>query len=294
MNAFSAIHRRIIYLLTPICPRLCCRYLYRRAFGRRLNLNRPVTLNEKIIWLNLNCYGTDALVSQCADKFAVREYVERCGCSDILNELYGVWDNAAQIDYAKLPDCFVLKCTHGSGYNLICKSKRDFDTEQSTQLLNHWLSLGFWRFFAELQYRAIRPRIISERLLADGAPTDYKVYCFHGAPKYVLVCVEREKGKPRFFFFDTAWNFCPITRDGMSVSPDFTLPRPAHFEKMLDCAARLSAPFPFVRVDFYDTAQQLVFGELTFTPSGGLDTGRLPETDRAFGKLLVLPGEKER
>lgn len=293
MNIFSAIYRRIIYLLTPVCPKVCCKILYHRAFGRKLDLRHPVTLNEKIIWLTLNCYGTDALVSKCADKYAVREYVEQCGCGDILNELYGIWDDAVQIDYDVLPDCFVLKCTHGSGYNLICRSKRCFDTEQSNRQLNHWLSMGFWRFYAELQYRPIHPRIVAERLLANGAPTDYKVYCFYGAPQYVLVCTDREKGTPRFYFFDTMWRFCPITRDGLSAPQGFTLPKPSHLGKMLEYAARLSAPFPFVRVDFYDTGQELVFGELTFTPSGGLDTGRLPETDRMFGDFLTIPPKKE-
>ena len=30
------------------------------------------------------------------------------------------------------------------------------------------------------------------------------------------------------------------------------------------------------------------FGELTFTPSGGFDTGRLPESDRLFGSMVKL------
>ena len=35
------------------------------------------------------------------------------------------------------------------------------------------------------------------------------------------------------------------------------------------------------------------FGELTFTPSAGLDTGRLPETDLLFGSLVKLPTDQE-
>jgi len=100
---------------------------------------------------------------------------------------------------------------------------------------------------------------------------DYKVYCFHGVPKYILVCDGRENGRPRFYFFDVKWHFCPITRDGLAAPDGFTLKKPPHLADMLACAADLSAPFPFVRVDFYEADNRLIFGEMTFTPAAGLE-----------------------
>ena len=149
----------------------------------------------------------------------------------------------------------------------------------------------FWRYYAELQYRSIPKRIICEKYLGDREhlPTDFKVYCFHGCPQYILVCDSREIGWPHFYFFDRDWRFCPITRDGLEVSPGFLLKKPPHLSDMLSCAASLSAPFPFVRVDFYDTEDRLIFGEMTFTPAGGLDTDRLPEADSLFSNLLNIP-----
>ena len=45
---------------------------------------------------------------------------------------------------------------------------------------------------------------------------------------------------------------------------------------------------PFVRSDFYLVDGKVVFGELTFTPAAGLDTGKLEYTDRLLGDLINL------
>lgn len=272
------------------CPVLASELLFLRRFGRRIDLKNPKTLNEKIMWLKLNTYRDSVLVEQCADKLRVRDYVRQAGCGDILNELYAVWESADQIPWDELPESFVLKCNHGCGYNLLVADKEKLDREAAEHQLNDWMRQDFWRQSAELQYRNIPRRILCERYLnTESALYDYKLYCFNGIAEYVLVCVGRESGRPAFYFFDRNWNFCPITRDGKKASADFTLPRPVGLEKMLECAERLSAPFPFVRVDLYDADGKVVFGELTFTPAAALDTGRLPETDVMFGEMLRLP-----
>lgn len=281
--------KRLFYLLAPVCPVWCSKRLYREAFGRELDLEHPVTLNEKLMWLKLNRYGSDPLVAQCADKYAAREYVKDVGCGEILNDLYHVWENLGQINWDKLPQQFVLKCNHGCGYNWICPDKDKLDIGACKKMLAKWMRRDFWRFSSELQYRTIPKRIICEKLLCEGsAPTDYKFYCFHGVPVCVLVCCEREKGRPKFYFFDCQWNFMPITKDGKKEPSHFTLPKPKHFDKMVEYARRLSRPFPFVRVDLYETNGAVVFGELTFTPAACLDTDRLPETDLMFGRMLNL------
>lgn len=121
------------------------------------------------------------------------------------------------------------------------------------------------------------------------APKDYKVYCFNGEPKYIMVCEGREQeGHPKFYFFNEKWELARINRDSLNAPPNFTIDKPKCFEKLIDCAKKLSEPFPFVRVDFYVVDSKLYFGELTFTPAGGLDTNRLHETDVMMGSLLRL------
>lgn len=281
-------------VLAVISPRLASHYWYWGLFKRPLNLKKPATLNEKLMWLKLNTYRNDPLVCQCADKYLVREYVKQAGCGELLNTLYGVWDRVEDIPWETLPQSFVLKCNHGCAYNILCPDKSKLDISEAKTLLKRWMGQDFWKKHAEVQYRKIPKKIICEAFLGDGTPpVDYKIYCFHGKASYILACAEREAGKPKFYFFDHEWKLCPITRDGKNAAPDFAMERPAHLEKMLEYAQQLSKPFPFVRVDFYHVNDRIFFGELTFTPSGALDTDRLPETDRLFGSMLQLPFEAE-
>lgn len=299
MNCFSRAYHSVkpkaascfYYMLSPLSPRLTSRILYWRKFKRPLNLRTPKTLNEKIIWLKLNTYSRDPLVTQCADKWRVRDYVEAAGWGSILNQVYGVWNSADQIPWDMLPNSFVIKCNHGCGYNIICPQKDALDIKSTIQCVNKWMNTDFWRYYAEIQYRDIPKRILCEKYLGDGhgLPRDYKVYCFHGCPLYILACDGRGTKQPRFYFFDTDWRFCPITQDGLEAPEHFTIAKPKNLSQMLACATDLSAPFPFVRADFYEVSGKLIFGELTFTPAGGLDTRRLLETDLMFGNLLRLP-----
>ena len=52
---------------------------------------------------------------------------------------------------------------------------------------------------------------------------------------------------------------------------------------------KLSSGFPFVRVDFYETNRQLLFGEMTFYPSAGFDGRRRKALEDYLNKRLVLP-----
>ena len=280
-------------LLSTLSPTLCSRVLFRRIKGARLDLNDPKTLDEKLMWLKLRYYRDGETVTQCADKYRVREYVRQAGCGALLNDLIGVYDRPEDIPWDSLPDRFALKCNHGCGYNLLCTDAAAFDRAAAARRLKRWLREDYWRLYAEINYRRIPKKIVCEAYLEGEngqPPADYKFYCFHGRPDCVLVCVERAE-YPRFYFFDRSWQLLRINPDGQAAPEDFTLPRPAALEAMFDYAARLSAPFPFVRVDLYALEERVVFGELTFTPSMAMDAKRLPETDRAFGDLLTLPEE---
>jgi hypothetical protein len=170
--------------------------------------------------------------------------------------------------------------------------------------LRKWGKRKYWLTHAEMQYKYAPKKIICERLLngagADApagtwvAPEDYKVYCFNGEPKYTLVCVGREldtsKGiKPKFYFYDENWELARINRDSIAAPEDFKMEKRPGMDQLLEYARKLAQPFPFVRADFYVLNGKVYFGELTFTPSGGMDPNRLPETDLMMGKLLKLP-----
>lgn len=146
---------------------------FERTFGRRLDLRNPQTFNEKLYWLML--YYRPPLMSRLADKYAVRPYVaERVG-PHILNELYGAWDRVADIDFARLPDTFVLKVNWGWRMNLFCPGKATFDVAAARRQLAAWMLRSHYWNHREWTYKDIKPRIVCERLLTDpvwASPTD--------------------------------------------------------------------------------------------------------------------------
>lgn len=278
-------------IATMISPTLNTKMRYKTAFGKKLNLDNPVTLNEKNLWLKLNNYIHNPLVIQCADKYAVREYIADCGCEEILNDLIGAWDRVEDIPWEDLPERFVLKWNFGAGMNIICDDKSKLNKEETLAQLKKWGKVKFWLPYSEMQYKKAPKKIICEKYLNDGnglLPQDYKVYCINGEAKYLLLCVGREYGHPKFYFFDKNWELQRINRDSIAAPEGFSIPKPGCIDALFEYAEKLSKPFPFVRADFYVIDDRVYFGELTFTPAGGMDAGRLPETDRLLGDMVDI------
>jgi hypothetical protein len=205
--------------------------------------------------------------------------------------LYGVYDSPADIDFSRLPDRFVLKATHGCGFNIFCRDIRGFDGEGARRALARWMRTDQGPLFGETHYSSIRPRIICEELLeaeAGRSPDDYKFFCFHGEVHCTMACTERTPTGAKYDFYDVGWTRkLPYSRSSMLASRE--IPRPAAYEQMLDVAQRVSQPFPFVRVDLYSIKGRAVFGEMTFSPHGGIDPGLTEVAQRTMGDLIHLP-----
>ncbi len=280
--------------LTLVSPRLNTLVTYRISKGRLIDLKNPKYFDEKISWLKLNTYYKNPLILKCADKYAVREYVSSCGLGEILNELYGVYDRVEDINWEALPDKFALKWNNGCHLNIFCHDKKNFDIDNAIKTMKKWGRAKQYLNNAEMQYKYIKPRIVCEKLLElKTSPLhvheEYKFYCFNGQVKYSLTCVEREKGRPKFYYHDRDWNFARLNRDSKNAPKDFYIPKPEGIDKMIQYADILAKPFPFVRVDLYDLDGKIIFGELTFTPSGGINSSRPEDFDLMFGNLLKLP-----
>lgn len=277
--------------LTQISPKINSYANYIIAKKRFPNLNRPKTLDEKLMWLKLYYYANDSIVKKCADKYAVRQYLSQQGYADMLNELLFAVDRVDDIPWESLPEKFAIKWSFGSGFNIICADKKSFNKEKAIQKLSWWGDIPYWKMYSEMQYKDTHPKIIGEKFLENnngGFPVDYKFYCFNGQPKCVMLCTERETGIPKFYFFDRDWNLLRINKWGQMAPSNFTVKKPDCIDKMFQIAEDLSKPFPFVRLDLYDKNGKIIFGEFTFAPSGGADPNRLPQTDKFFGDCLDL------
>lgn len=281
--------------ITHISPTLNTKIRYKRAFHRPINLKNPRTIDEKIQWLKLNTYYKDPFITQCADKYAVREYIEQCGCGEILNELYYAWDSVDEINWDLLPQKFVIKWNFACGYNLICHDKSKLNIEEAKETLRKWKQghKTYYLRYSEMQYKDIKPKLICEKFIEtqDGnLPLDYKIYCFNGSPKYVMVCVGRDKQGhgAKYYFVDKEWKFHPISYSTINTPNDFVVPKPQGYEKLFEYAQKITQPFPFVRADFYLEDGKIIFGELTFTPCGGCDPDITPQAQILLGDMVKL------
>jgi len=262
------------------------KWRYEGRLGKRLDLAHPRTFNEKLQWLKL--YWRDPRCPTCVDKLAVRAYVEeRCG-PGVLNALHGVYPTPEDIDLDALPRAFVLRATHGSGFNVICPDRSRLDWDKACTDLRRWLRHDFGRLDREWPYAHVPRQILCERYLGrEGRPPDdYKLFCFDGEPRFVEVHTGRGTD-PRMALHDLEWNSLEVALE--RPPPDRPAPRPHTLRQMLLRARQLAAGFPFVRVDLYQVEGRVVFGELTFFPTAGMKVFGDPADDLWMGEHLRLP-----
>lgn len=282
-----AVWHSMLNAINDVSPVMAAQLLYFRRTGKYLNVNRPRDFNEKLQWLKI--YWDDPLKTICADKYQMHQYVASQGCGNILNNLLAVYDSPDEIVWDELPEKFVLKCTHGCGYNIVIRHKHELDPAAVRRQLWKWMGERFGRKSLEPHYDRITPRIILEPYIENSAgvlPMDYKIFCFNGAAKLVSVCSERER-ELRVDFFDLDWNKLPISFE--ELQRDTPPERPECLEEMLVYAEKLAQPFPFVRVDFYDKDGAPILGELTFTPNSSMSIRLNGHGLRYLGDLLELP-----
>lgn len=252
------------------------KYKYKNIHGEILNLDNPKTFNEKISLLKLN--NRNELTTKCTDKYLVREYVKEKIDEDILIPLYDVFDNAKDIKFSKLPDDFVLKANHGSGYTIVCRDKEKLNFKNTVVKMNNWLSLNYYIYSREWNYKNIQPKIVCEKLILDKEgkiPNDFRFFCFDGEPNFIAVDLEslnHDGSKKNHYFrniYDLNWNLMDFTL-GYENDKTIKVEKPLYLDVMIEYSKKLSKDFKHVRVDFYYVDNKIYFGELTFCHAGGV------------------------
>lgn len=262
-----------------------CRF--RKKVGRELNLENPIKYNDKLQWLKL--YWNDPLAEIVVDKYEVRRFIENTIGVEYLNNLINVYDNEDEIKIDNLPNSFVLKGTHGSGFNIICNDKAKMNWEKEFKKMSRWFKINYYWLNREWVYKNLKPRIVCEKFLTDNSgkpPMDFKIFCFHGKPKIIQVDIDRF-GRHKQNFYDTDWNFRDI-QIWCDNDVNINIPKPENFELMLDISRKLSKSFPQVRVDLYNVEGKIIFGELTFFHLSGFSKFRSEELEIEMGNWLDL------
>ena len=280
----------VLKKISKLLPdKIYLKFRYLIKFKSKLDLSNPQTFNQKLQWLKL--YDRKKIYTTMVDKFDVKKYV-----ADIIGEEYviptlGVYDNFDEINFEKLPNSFVIKCTHDSCGLAIIKDKNKIDIENVKYKINKCLKNNYFYDGREWPYKNVRPRIIIEPYLEDNTYNelrDYKFFTFSGNVEYLFIATNRQgMGETYFDFYDKNFRHLDII-NGHPMNPNIP-EKPLNYNKMIELAEKLSNNLPHIRVDFYEVNGKIFFGELTFYHWSGFKPFYPEEWDYKFGNLIKLP-----
>jgi len=247
------------------------------------NFKNPKDLSERLLASMLS--PSFKQYAKYVDKVKVRDYIRSKGLENILLKHFGIWENPEDIDFSSLPEKFALKTNNGCGNHVFCKDKSALNIEDSINKLKQ--SLKSVEYTMEPQYKIIPPLVFCEELIDTGNdswPTDYKFTCINGEPNHIFLATERET-KVKYGTFDLDWKILPYTKK--EFMPKSYPKKPKYLKEMADIARILSKDFEFVRVDLYEDGDKLFFGELTFSPWGGLMYSYTDESIKILGNKFI-------
>ena len=278
--------RGIVRTLFPV---FYVKQQYKYITRHKCNLKNPIRYTEKLQYLRLFVYPKDNLVSKCASRDGVREYLTELGYEDLLIPSFGVFDKFDDINFDALPNSFVMKCTHACAFNLIVKDKSKLDIAKARKQFNKWLKTNYGNKTLEKHYSSITPRIIIEKYIGeiDSLPVEYKIHVFNGVARSMYVVTGRGQDI-RYNNYYIDWKEFDGSQFNGWKKREEGVPIPNNWDEMVKIAENLAKNFPFVRVDLYNINGKIYFSEMTFTPAKGtliLDDDRC---DFEMGKWLDI------
>lgn len=271
-----------------IPTKMFLKYKYKKIFKKKLDLKNPKSFNEKLNWLKV--YDKNPLYIKLVDKYEVKKYVEEIIGKEYTIPTFGIWDSFEKINFDKLPNQFVLKCTHDSGGLVIVKNKKILDMNFARNKIEKALRNNYYYESREWPYKNVKPRIIAEKYMEDEATQelrDYKFFCFDGKVKFMFIASNRQGEGETYFDFYTL-DFEKINVKNGHPNAPYKIEKPVNFEKMIKLSERLSKGIKHVRVDWYEINRSIYFGEMTFYHNGGFVPFVPNEWDDEFGKYLKV------
>ena len=260
---------------------------YRLIMQSKLNLKNPKTFNEKMQWLKL--YDRKPEYTKMVDKYEAKGYIKRKVGESYIIPTYGIYNRFKDINFDKLPNKFIIKCTHDSGGTIICTNKKDFNKNIASKKIRKLLKHNFYYLGREWPYKNVKPRVIVEKLLENKDKSELKEYnffCFNGEPKLVAVCFGDKKGVRYNDFYDIDFNKLDIKCE-YDVSDEIE-EKPKEYEQMLKISKKLSKNIPELRVDLYLCDEKIYVGELTFFHWSGFGRFKPEKWDYELGKLIKI------
>ena len=256
-------------------------------FKKKLNLNNPITFNEKMQWLKI--YDRKPEYAIMVDKYEVKEYVK-----SIIGERYiiptlGRWQRFCDINFDVLPEQFVLKCTHDSGGIVIVRNKDEFNKQLAKNKLEKSLRNNYYWLGREWPYKHTKPQIIAEKYMEDRNNTNlsvYKIFNFQGQPNIIQVIQNDKLPNETIDYYTTDWKKLDFRQN--YPNSNMLLRKPVLLGEMLSLAKQLSRGFSFIRTDFYIINEEIYFSEFTFYSDAGFAKFEPEKWDFLLGEEIIL------
>ena len=267
--------------------------LFYKNVGYYPNIDNPSTLSEKVLWLKL--YYNDPLISIACDKAAMKEYVDKVLGTGYTVPIIKKYKSVFDINFDELPNKFALKVNWATGCNVIVRDKTKINKDRILCDLDRWMLPWKSSYYGSFNcgYHGMKPVVFAEEYLdIPNNSTEYKVFCFNGKVKFVLVELDYFGKKPKRAYYNKAWQEMPF-QFGNIEKVKIDNP-PETYSKIIELAERLAKPFPYIRVDFYDIKGNLYIGEMTFYSGGGFSKIKPYDYDVELGKDLDLTEAMEK
>lgn len=264
------------------------KWRFRKRLGYWPNLENPRSFNEKIqhrkfYWFNPQC-------TQCADKYAVRDYVKQRVGDQYLVPLIAVHERVSDLDFDAYGSDYVIKLTHDSGGVFLCRGG-SINRARVLRKLNRKIKRNMGVRRNETWYTPIKPKIMVESLLQDAngdVPKDYKIHVFNREEEtrcILHVDYDRFEGHHRSFYNEKG----ELLRFSQNKASKFVeLDKPENFELMFELAKKLAEGFDYARVDLYNLDGKIYFGEMTFAHAAGFGRFQPDSYDFEIGELWKI------
>ena len=310
-----ALNRRNMLRIIPDKPFL--KLYYKSIYGVKLNLKKPRTFNEKMQWLKI--YDRKPEYTLMVDKYEMKKIVsQKIGENHVIPTL-GIWDRFEDIDFSKLPNKFVLKCTHDSGGLVVCRDKNKLDIEKTKIKIKNSLKRNYYWTAREWPYKKVKPRIMAEEYIdcvsedINLSPNeistdelqkkvgllDYKFLCCNGVVKgmFLDIGIIGSGTGHADEYYRNVYNSNFELLDFLESRENYPIKikKPILFEKMKKIAEKLSEGMKFLRVDLYEINGKIFVGEFTFYHGSGLSNYFKPiDGDYILGNWIDLGVEHEK
>ena len=233
----------------------------KKIYGYDFDPAHIENLRDVIIYDQL--YNLDPKKTLYADKIGLYNLIDE---SLQIPKLYSKYTKHIEsLDY-KSP--FILKCNHGSGWNIIIKDGYDFKYVKKT--IDTWLNLNYAYISPcfEQQYENIEPGYLIQPLLAVE-PYDWQLYYIDGELEIVEISKKIAKSVISVLAsVDKDGNKKGYTIGGNPILDNLNNNMKNSLKRIRESADNYAKRFKFVRLDYFYLDKPYIC-EFTFSPSSG-------------------------